>query len=355
MSRHHAEIGQAAWEGIRQRVFAAQGRRCGKCGKAGALEVHHVKELKAHGGTNDLSNLQVLCRGLPHLHPPASARGRGAGLAGAFRGDSRMTDHRIICGDAVDGLPTLDVQADLILTSPPYDNLRTYGGHGFDFDRVADTCVGALAEGGVLVWVVADATVDGSETGTSFRHALGFMDRGLKLHDTMIYERAFNGPWVANRYDQVFEYMFVFSNGSPSTANIIADKPNAWAGDHRKHKGALGRTHDQIVHSPRDVTVGEFGRRMNIWRYGVGKYKSAPDFLDAHDHPAIFPLQLALDHITTWTNPGDLVIDPMAGSGTVSRAAKNLGRNSVAIEIHEPYVDIIRRCLSQEVMSLMVN
>ena len=133
-------------------------------------------------------------------------------MAGAVGGDSRMTTDQIICGDAVDVLPTLGVKANLILTSPPYDNLRTYGGHGFDFNQVADACVGALTEGGVLVWVVADATVDGSETGTSFRQALGFMERGLRLHDTMIWQKTDAATsWAPKRYDQEYEYMFVLS------------------------------------------------------------------------------------------------------------------------------------------------
>ena len=128
-------------------------------------------------------------------------------------------------GDCAEVLPAAGVKADLILTSPPYDNLRTYGGHGFDFDRVADACVGALTDGGVLVWVVADATIDGSETGTSFRQALGFMERGLKLHDTMIY-RKIGGGAIKNapRHKNGFEYMFVFANGVPRVLNIIEDK-----------------------------------------------------------------------------------------------------------------------------------
>ena len=128
-------------------------------------------------------------------------------------------------------LPTLDVKANLILTSPPYDNLRDYGGHGFDFDRMADACVGALAEGGVIVWVVADATVDGSETGTSFRQALGFMERGLKLHDTMIYRTLVAmARRTRVRHVSGFEYMFVFTQGGHSTFNPIIDKKNRWAG-----------------------------------------------------------------------------------------------------------------------------
>ena len=264
-----------------------------------------------------------------------------------------MTGHQIIHGDACEVLPTLDVKANLILTSPPYDNLRDYGGHGFDFDRMADVCVGALAEGGVIVWVVADATVDGSETGTSFRQALGFMERGLRLHDTMIYEVSVLKNPTPNRYPQAHEYMFVFSNGSPTTSNLLRDRANVTAGDKYEYLDPTGRSKagNRNVKKASLVT-SEYGLRSNIWRYPVGYQHSAPDFLAAHDHPAIFPLALAKDHITTWTNPGDLVLDPMAGSGTVNRAAKDLGRDSIAIEIHVPYIGLIRRRMAQEVMEL---
>ena len=261
-----------------------------------------------------------------------------------------MTRHQIIHGDASEVLPTLDVKANLILTSPPYDNLRDYGGHGFDFDRMADACVNALADGGVLVWVVADATVDGSETGASFRQALGFMERGLKLHDTMIYRKKGNGGRTyLKRHSSGFEFMFVFSKGWPASVSLIADRPTKYSGTRtgittlRNSDGSLGVRYGKKTPStvPRD----------NVWEYEIG-YAHSAETIDAHNHPAIFPLALAKDHIRTWTNPGDVVLDPMAGSGTVLRAAKDLGRNSIAIEIHEPYVDLIRRRMAQEVMEL---
>ena len=228
--------------------------------------------------------------------------------------------------------------------------MTTYGttvGMGFDFDRMADVCVGALAEGGVIVWVVADATVDGSETGTSFRQALGFMERGLKLHDTMIYQKVAGMNSVPNRYEQSWEYMFVFANGVPETANLIKDRPNITAGSTRPFQYSQGRNRNGAKGiSSRPRNTPDIGKRTNVWRYSVGFARSNPG------HPATFPHALAKDHITTWTNPGDLVVDPMAGSGTVSRAAKDLGRDSIAIEIHEPYVDLIRRVMVQEVMGV---
>ena len=255
-------------------------------------------------------------------------------------------DWQLHHGDCADILPDLGVKADLILTSPPYDNLRTYGGHGFDFDRVADACVGVLADGGVIVWVVADAIVDGSEAGTSFRQALGFMERGLRLHQTLYFIKTTETARGTTRYAPTSEYMFVFSCGPPSVVNLLRDKPNAHAGS--RHMGAaMGRKHnDEMGPNSDSYIVGEYGVRTNLWRYFVGA--GAPGRLAGH--PAQFPLLLAKDHILTWTNPGDVVLDPMAGSGTVLRAAVDLRRQAIGVEIHEGYLPIIRNRMAQQVL-----
>ena len=255
-------------------------------------------------------------------------------------------------GDCAKVLPSLGVKADLILTSPPYDDLRTYGGGVFDFGSIADACVGALVDGGVIVWVVGDGIEGYSETGSSFRHALGFMRRGLKLHQTMLYQTTREAPTAPNRYARVHEYMFVFSNGRPRVANIIRDKPNTTSGTVHRRK-MIGRYADNSKphrnYKRNRIVSPEFGPRTNIWKYHTSPFSNANRF---DEHPAVFPDALARDHIRTWTNPGDLVIDPMAGSGTTLRAAKDLGRSSIGIEIHENYIDIIERRMAQEVMEL---
>lgn len=263
-----------------------------------------------------------------------------------------MNDYTLRLGNCSDILPEYAGQANLILTSPPYDNLRDYGGHGFQFDPVADACVTAMAPGGVLVWVVADETVDGSESGTSFRQALGFMERGLLLNDTMIFEKA--TPMYGKgepRYAGTFAYMFILTNGKPAVFNAIIDRSNRWAGEsHRKHHHQRRPNGERNAVSDNRLVVPEFSKRTNIWRYAVGKGHVAPDFPDAHKHPAIFPYQLAVDHIKSWTSPGDLVIDPMAGSGTTLRAAMTLGRRVVGIEIEQFYFGLIERRMSQLVL-----
>lgn len=249
-------------------------------------------------------------------------------------------------------LPRLEVQADLILTSPPYDDLRIYDGTPFEFDGIANACVGALSEGGVLVWVVGDAVYDGSETGTSFRQALGFMDRGLTLHDTMIFQKSGMNYPCRTRYHQVFEYMFVFTKGKIRTVNLLRDRPNRFR-ERWSEKSSERRRDGTLKHVKRPKKFDKHGVRWNIWRYETGGQNrtSQDDALSEH-HPARFPDALAIDHILSWTNAGDLVIDPMAGSGTTLMAAKRLGRNSIGIEIHAPYVEKMRMLMAQQVLQL---
>ena len=206
----------------------------------------------------------------------------------------------------------------------------------------------------MLVWVVADATVDGSETGTSFRQALGFMERGLKLHDTMIYSvtpsRFIKGE---PRYVNSFEYMFVFVKGRYNTANLIKDVPTLNNGQSyirmpsfRKQDGEPADTNSNYG---KRAVVQPFTKRSNIWHYSSGNALSKSDNASRH-HPAQFPIALAKDHIRTWTNPGDVVLDPMAGSGTTLRAAKDLGRTAIGVEIHADYLSIITGRMAQGVL-----
>lgn len=252
-------------------------------------------------------------------------------------------------GDCVDILPKLNVTADLILTSPPYDNLRQYGDTIFDFPSVAQVCVDALADNAVLVWVVSDATINGSETGTSFRQALHFMEMGLLLHDTMIARFKRTPLPTRHRYAQMFEYMFVFSKGPPKTGNMLHDVESESAGRLDKKTAPTRAWNGDVKHDRAGLFVRKsYCLRSNVWEYGVGG--KSERFQKARKHPAIFPTKLAQDHIRTWTNPGDLVIDPMCGSGTTVRAARDLRRNAIGIEIHEPYVDIARKRLAQQVL-----
>lgn len=233
---------------------------------------------------------------------------------------------------------------DCIVTSPPYDGLREYEGFNFDWKETLRLLYSSTKPGGTCVWNVADQVIDGSETGTSFRQALWAMECGFKLHDTMIAcKESVNFP-DANRYHPAFEYVFVFSNGKPSTFNGIRDIRNKWAGSpiHGTDRLADGSTvKSQGAKIGR--LVPEFGLRKNWW------IVSNPYTGETKGHPAPMSKQLVADHIHTWSNPGEIVLDPFAGSGTTLRAAKDLGRKAIGIEIEERYCEIAAKRLSQEV------
>jgi len=259
----------------------------------------------------------------------------------------------IVHGDCMEILPSLP-KVDLVLTSPPYDDLRDYGGHGFDYEAIIDSIVPVLGLGAVCVWVVGDSVIDGGETGNSLRHALKFIDNGLRLHDTMIYEKngaAYPASAKSNRYSQVFEYMFILSNGKPKTVNLIKDKANKWAGT-SSFGVTTNRQANGVLMSGGKRIVGEYGYRDNIWRINNGKGFGGDDM--SYQHPASFPEQLAGDHIMTWTNPSDIVLDPMCGSGTTLKMAIKTGRKCIGIEIEEKYCHIAATRCSQAVMNLNV-
>lgn len=245
------------------------------------------------------------------------------------------------CIDTMARMP--DNFIDLTVTSPPYDGLRTYNGYSFPFEDIAKELYRITKPGGVLVWVVSDQTINGSETGTSFKQALYFMDCGFNLHDTMIYRRQARFP-DDKRYQNAFEYMFVFSKGVPKTINLLQDKPNATKGTTRK--GATERNIDGSMReswlSKTNGKIKEFGIRDNIFEYGTGFMQSSKDKI-AFEHPAIFPEMLAFDHIRSWSNENDLVYDCFMGSGTTAKMAHLLKRNWIGSETSDEYVRIAEK------------
>ena len=242
------------------------------------------------------------------------------------------------CAEVMAGWP--DGCIDLAVTSPPYDNLRDYEGYEFDFEAVAAQLWRITKPGGVVVWVVGDATVNGSETGTSFKQALFFMQCGFNLHDTMIYQKTGTHMPSPNRYLANFEYMFVFSKGGPGTFNPIKDRKNRFR--ERWGKGRTVREKDGSFSQRGNRIADEFGIRFNIWKYSSGHgYTTKDNF--AYEHPAMFPEALASDHILSWSNPGDIVLDPMCGSGTTLKMAKQTGRQFIGIDISEKYCAIARK------------
>jgi site-specific DNA-methyltransferase (adenine-specific) len=248
--------------------------------------------------------------------------------------------NQIIVGDSLEvmkGWP--DGCVDLVLTSPPYGTLREYKGFRFNFEGIAGQLFRVIKPNGVLVWVVGDEVQDGSESCESFRHALLFRDIGFSLHDTMIYwKNVFAFP-ESTRYAQVFEYMFVLSKGSPATTNIIRVPTYARyrvvqkATSYRQKDGKTSKIQYSSGHDARNME--------NIWVYDAGFNKSTKDTC-AYQHPAIFPDRLAEDHIVSWSQVREIVMDPMSGSGTTCIAAKKLGRRYVGIDISPEYCQIAR-------------
>jgi DNA modification methylase len=251
--------------------------------------------------------------------------------------------NKVIQGDCLEvmkGIP--DKSVDVVLTSPPYDNLRDYKGYTFNFEGIAKELFRIVKDGGVVVWVVGDATIKGSETGTSFKQALYFKEIGFNLHDTMIYRKVNPVPLTHNRYEQEFEYMFILSKGRPKTFNPITTECK-YAGQKRNRKYSLtSREYTNEIMRVRDENQETKNTKIkgNIFEYQVGlKYGVA------NKHTAIFPEKLAEDHILSWSNEGDIVLDPMAGSGTTLKMAKKNNRNYIGIEISPEYIDIINKRL----------
>lgn len=248
----------------------------------------------------------------------------------------------IYCGDNCDVLGTMPRECvDLVVTSPPYDDLRTYGGHEWDFYGVAWQLCRVLKPGGVIVWVVNDATVDGSETGSSMRQVLHFQTLGMRLHDTMIYQTT-KQPLNSNRYEPKFEFMFVVSKGTPKAWHPIKERA-IYGGT--KTRATYRQANGELKDRHGGATIAEFKVRGNIWDIPSGNGKD-----DVTGHPAAFPFRLARDHIQSWSNEGDIVLDPFSGSGTTMKMSRELSRRGIGIEINEEYCDIAAKRLQQRLL-----
>jgi DNA modification methylase len=232
------------------------------------------------------------------------------------------------CAEMLNEIPNGSI--DLTVTSPPYDGLRLYDGYSFDFENVAKQLFRVTKNGGVVVWVVGDSVVNGSESGTSFRQALFFKEIGFNLHDTMIYAKQNYIPLTHNRYEQQFEYMFVFSKGRPKTFNGMKIQSKGILGGIRGWYEADGTTRGR--NSKKERMPSSEKLKPNIWTYTIGGTRCG--------HPAVFPDKLAEDHILSWSNEGDIILDPFLGSGTTGKEARNLNRKFIGIELNEKYMDI---------------
>ena len=231
--------------------------------------------------------------------------------------------------DCVEGMRLLsDNYIDLTITSPPYDDLRIYNGFSWNFQETARELYRITKYGGVVVWIINDATKNGCETLTSFKQALFFKEIGFNV-ETMIWEKTGSGCLGSNKYyGQNFEYMFIFSKGIPKTTNLICDRENKIKEGNVKVNGGIDKSG---IGKSRTIQRKPFGKRNNIWRFDTQKNS---------EHPAPFPEQLIKDHILSWSNENDLVLDPFMGSGTTAKMAKENKRNFIGFEISKEYCDI---------------
>lgn len=251
----------------------------------------------------------------------------------------------IKCGDCVSLMKELpDLCIDLTVTSPPYDNLRTYNGFVFDYQQVIQQLYRLTKQGGIVVWIVGDATINGSESGSSFKQALYFVDVGFKLHDTMIYEKnssAFPAARTSKRYTQIFEYMFVFCKGKiRNDITLLCDKPNKWAGYTNWGNNTQYDKEGNLKQTDNIKPIPDFSLRNNIWKYSVG-------FNDKTGHPAVFPEQLAQDHILSWSKECDVVLDPFMGSGTTAKMAILNNRHYIGFDVSKEYCEIARERINK--------
>ena len=250
--------------------------------------------------------------------------------------EERIGGQRLILGGCMEVMKEIEEgSVDLTVTSPPYDNLRTYNGTLNDWtpekwQEIIRELFRVTKQGGVVVWVVGDATIKGSETGTSFRQALYAMECGFRLHDTMIWAKPNPVPTQHTRYQAATEYMFVLSKGAPKTVNLLREPSKSAGGRRRKHRsvGDVHADNDDGFYSYASEKV-----RNNYWMIPVGGQRG-------EKHPATFPEAIARDHILSWSNPGDTVFDPFLGSGTTGKMALLECRRFIGIERDETYFQI---------------
>ena len=250
--------------------------------------------------------------------------------------------------DCLEGMKHIpNASIDLVVTSPPYDNLRQYCGAAEDwnfdkFTQIAQQLTRVLKDGGVIIWVVGDATADGSESLTSFKQAIYFReDCGLKLYDTMLYMKANPLPQTQRRYEQVFEYMFAFSKGMPAAFNPIrvtskrAGEYQQWGRDINTDERTAKYLRKDDVRKTNETKI-----HGNAFVYGIGGNPTG--------HPAVFPQQLALDQVFTWSNENDTVLDPFMGSGTTAVACIKEKRHFIGFELNKDYYDKACRRIDAE-------
>lgn len=257
---------------------------------------------------------------------------------------TRLSSIKLMQGDCLERMKEIeDERVDLTVTSPPYDSLRSYNGNNEQWGEhvwkaVIQDLYRVTKDGGIVVWVVGDATIKGSETGTSFKQALWSMECGFNLYDTMIWKKPNPSVPTQGRYYASFEYMFVFSKGKPKCLNLSVKRKNKTYGSSYSVKTIIGKD-DNVKYSNKTNTVGQFSREHNVWEISVAR--------KTYSHRAVFPEKLAHNHIISWSNEGDKILDPFMGSGTTGVACVKLNRNFIGIELDQEYFKIAKKRIEE--------
>lgn len=250
---------------------------------------------------------------------------------------------RLLTGDACEILPTIrESSVDLTVFSPPYDGLRDYKGKpSFDMAVLGREILRVTKEGGVCCMVIQDATKNGAKSLTSFRTACLFADLGWRLFECCIYSRAgVPGAWWTKRFRVDHEYIFIFTRGDglprrfDKTSLMVESK---YAGI---TAGGTKRTTKGDFVAIKKTVISPLKCRGTIWHYAASNTERNKT---KSEHPATYPDSLARDIISCFSKEGDLVLDPMMGSGTTGIASVNMGRRFLGIEISVQYMEIAKR------------
>ena len=255
--------------------------------------------------------------------------------------------NKILCGDAVEilkGIPSNSI--DLVVTSPPYDGIRTYNGFSLNLPAVGKELYRVLKEGGIVAMVIQDATHNFGKTLTSFKTIIDWCDNaGFKLFETVIYRKyGTEGAWWTKRFRVDHEYMPIFLKGErPAYFNKEQLKIPS------KHGGKV------MTGSGNRRTDGKTTKTVTRMINGMKCRGTVWDYLNAGDknplkrkHPAVFPDKIPLDFIECFCPPNGVVLDPFIGSGSTAVAAKELKRKYIGIDISEEYCNLSRERLKEK-------
>lgn len=256
--------------------------------------------------------------------------------------------------DAIEHASTLASDSvDLVLFSPPYDGVRDYRGNWtLDLPALGSELLRVVKDGGFAVMVIADGTKNQRKSMTTFRTAVAWEDAGWSLFESVIYSRDGRpGAWWATRFRVDHEHILMFYKGKrprPVTHHDGLRVPSKHAG--KKWTGTQRLTDGTLVKT--SATVAADKCRGTIWHYATSNSEGNRT---KAKHPATFPDALARDVILALSAPGDVVYDPMMGSGTSVVIAAQEGRRWLGNDFFAEYVEIAQQRLAVEAHTPLVS